>query len=192
MVASLGVAQPQVSKHLRVLREVGLVSVRGSGQQRLYTLNADRLKAIHDWVRTFEPFWDHQLDRIKERAERKANERSAGQAQFRWGGMSMSISNVEQEIQTISITKEIEIAAPIEIAFEAMLEEIGPDGEMPGGKPFPMVIEPWPGGRWYRDLGDNSGHLWGHVQVIKPPTLLEIVRADVHVVPGASTTCNTA
>ena len=69
MVASLGLAQPQVSKHLRVLREVGLVSVRGAGQQRLYKLNAERLKAIHDWVQTFEPFWDHQLDRIKERAE---------------------------------------------------------------------------------------------------------------------------
>jgi DNA-binding transcriptional ArsR family regulator len=76
MVASLGLAQPQVSKHLRVLREVGLVSVRGSGQRRLYRLNAERLKAIHDWVRTFEPFWDHQLDRIRERAERKANEQS--------------------------------------------------------------------------------------------------------------------
>jgi uncharacterized protein YndB with AHSA1/START domain len=86
----------------------------------------------------------------------------------------MSMSIVEQEIETISISREIEIAAPIEIAFEAMLEEIGPRGEMPGGKPFPMVIEPWPGGRWYRDLGDNSGHLWGHVQVIKPPTLLEL------------------
>jgi DNA-binding transcriptional ArsR family regulator len=79
MVASLGLAQPQVSKHLRVLREVGLVSMRGSGQQRLYKLNADRLKVIHDWVRTFEPFWDRQLDRIKERAERKAKDRSAGQ-----------------------------------------------------------------------------------------------------------------
>ena len=86
----------------------------------------------------------------------------------------MSMSSVEQEIQTISITREIEIAAPIEIAFEAMLEEIGPGGEMPGGKPFPMVVEQWPGGRWYRDLGDNAGHLWGHVQVIKPPTLLEL------------------
>ena len=86
----------------------------------------------------------------------------------------MSMSDVEQEIQTISIPREIEIAAPIEIAFEAMLEEIGPGGEMPDGKPFPMVIEPWPGGRWYRDLGDNAGHLWGHVQVIKPPTLLEL------------------
>jgi DNA-binding transcriptional ArsR family regulator len=77
MVFTLGLAQPQVSKHLRVLREVGLVTVRGSGQQRLYQLNAVRLKAIHDWVKTFEPFWDHQLGRIKERAERKANEQSA-------------------------------------------------------------------------------------------------------------------
>src|SRR3954468_15840238 len=74
LVASLGLAQPQVSKHLRVLREVGLVDVRGSGQQRLYRLNAERLRAIYDWVRAFEPFWDHQLDRIKGRAERKANE----------------------------------------------------------------------------------------------------------------------
>jgi DNA-binding transcriptional ArsR family regulator len=73
VVAALGLAQPQVSKHLRVLREVGLVSVRGSGQQRLYQLNASRLKPIHDWVTTFERFWDHQLDRIKDRAERKAN-----------------------------------------------------------------------------------------------------------------------
>jgi Activator of Hsp90 ATPase homolog 1-like protein len=86
----------------------------------------------------------------------------------------MSMSGIEQEIQTISISREIEIAAPIEIAFEAILEEIGPGGEMPDGRSFPMVVEPWPGGRWYRDLGDNAGHLWGHVQVIKPPTLLEL------------------
>jgi uncharacterized protein YndB with AHSA1/START domain len=84
------------------------------------------------------------------------------------------MNSVEQEIQTIHISREIEIAAPIEIAFQAMLEEIGPAGEMPNGKPFPMVIEPWPGGRWYRDLGDKTGHLWGHVQVIKPPMLLEL------------------
>jgi DNA-binding transcriptional ArsR family regulator len=77
VVASLGLGQPQVSKHLRVLRAVGLVSVRGSGHPRLYKLNADRLKDIHDWVRTFEPFWDHQPGRIQERAERKAKERSA-------------------------------------------------------------------------------------------------------------------
>ena len=87
----------------------------------------------------------------------------------------MATNPGEQEVvQTLSIRKEIEIAAPIEIAFEALLEELGPEGQMPDGKPFPMKIEPWPGGRWYRDLGDNTGHLWGHVQVIKPPTLLEI------------------
>jgi DNA-binding transcriptional ArsR family regulator len=79
VVASLGLAQPLVSKHLRVLREVGLVSVRGLGHQRLYRLNAARLKPIHDWVRTFEPFWDHQLDRIQQRAEHNANDRSARQ-----------------------------------------------------------------------------------------------------------------
>ncbi len=64
VVAALGLAQPQVSKHLRVLREVGLVTVRGSGRRRLYRLNADRLRPIHDWVRTFERFWNESLDRL--------------------------------------------------------------------------------------------------------------------------------
>ncbi|WP_435008700.1 SRPBCC family protein [Tundrisphaera lichenicola] len=86
----------------------------------------------------------------------------------------MPLSDVEQEIQTLCVSREVEIAAPIEVVFRAMLEEVGPGGELPDGKPFPMVLEPWPGGRWYRDLGDNAGHLWGHVQVIKPPTLLEL------------------
>ncbi len=80
----------------------------------------------------------------------------------------------EQGVHTVYILKESEIDAPLEITFAAVLEEIGPGGEMPDGKAFPMVIEPWPGGRWYRDLGNNAGHLWGHVQVIKPPTLLEL------------------
>jgi hypothetical protein len=79
-----------------------------------------------------------------------------------------------QTVDSFEIGKEIEISAPIEIAFEAVLDQLGPQGEMPGGKAFPMKIEAWPGGRWYRDLGNNAGHLWGHVQVIKPPTLLEI------------------
>ncbi len=74
VVATLGLAQPQVSKHLRVLKQVGLVSVRGAGRHRFYRLNAERLRPIHDWVRTFERFWDHQLERIKERAEEKATE----------------------------------------------------------------------------------------------------------------------
>jgi hypothetical protein len=68
----------------------------------------------------------------------------------------------------------VEIAAPIDVAFAALLEELGPASAMPGGEPLPMILEPWPGGRWYRDLGNNSGHHWGHVQVFKPPTLVEI------------------
>ena len=79
-----------------------------------------------------------------------------------------------QTVNSFEIAKQAEIKAPIEIAFQAVLDVLDPDGEMPDGKPFPMKIEAWPGGRWYRDLGNNSGHLWGHVQVIKPPTLLEI------------------
>lgn len=80
----------------------------------------------------------------------------------------------DEAVSTVNLTREIQIAAPIEATFEAVLEEIGPGSEMPDGKPFPMKIEPWPGGRWYRDLGNNAGHLWGHVQVIKPPGLLEL------------------
>jgi len=64
VVAALRLAQPQVSKHLRVLRAVGLVCVRGAGQKRLYRLNANRLKPIHDWVKSFERFWDESLDRL--------------------------------------------------------------------------------------------------------------------------------
>ena len=81
----------------------------------------------------------------------------------------------EQEVSTLSLVKEVDIKASAEIVFGAVLEELGPGSEMPDGTAFPMKIEAWPGGRWYRDLGNNSGHLWGHVQVIKPPTLLELI-----------------
>jgi uncharacterized protein YndB with AHSA1/START domain len=87
----------------------------------------------------------------------------------------MATDVMEQElVQTFFVRKEIDIAAPIAIAFEAVLDQLGPESQMPDGKPFPMKLEPWPGGRWFRDLGNSAGHLWGHVQVIKPPTLLEI------------------
>src|SRR6185437_11609308 len=75
---------------------------------------------------------------------------------------------------TMVIIKEIHVRASLETTFAALLEQIGPEGDTPEGKPLPMKIEPWPGGRWFRDLGDNNGHLWGHVQAIKRPTLLEI------------------
>jgi uncharacterized protein YndB with AHSA1/START domain len=78
------------------------------------------------------------------------------------------------EIRTLSIRKEVDIDAPIDITFASVLDELGPGSELPDGTPFGFKFEAWPGGRWYRDLGNNSGHFWGHVQVIKPPTLLEI------------------
>jgi DNA-binding transcriptional ArsR family regulator len=81
MVETLGLRQPTVSKHLGVLRKVGIVSVTKRGQLRLYRLNAKELKPVHDWVKTYERFWAHQLDRIKERAERKMTERLARENQ---------------------------------------------------------------------------------------------------------------
>ncbi|HEX8912714.1 MAG TPA: SRPBCC domain-containing protein [Humisphaera sp.] len=78
-------------------------------------------------------------------------------------------------IQTLDVRKETSIDAPPDLVWESLLEELGPAGEMPDGTPFPKTLEAWPGGRWFRDLGNNTGHLWGHVQVIKPPAVLEIV-----------------
>ena len=75
---------------------------------------------------------------------------------------------------TLNISEEIHVEASVEATFAALLEQLGPGSEGPDGTPMPMKIEPWPGGRWYRDLGDDNGHFWGHVQAIKRPTLLEI------------------
>ena len=76
IVVSLGWPQPMVSKHLGVLKDVGLVAVREDGRQRFYRINGEQLKPIHDWAKTFERFWSRQLDRIKQRAERIAKERA--------------------------------------------------------------------------------------------------------------------
>jgi Activator of Hsp90 ATPase homolog 1-like protein len=92
----------------------------------------------------------------------------------------------QDTIQSVNICQQIEIDAPLEIAFEAVLTELGPGSELPDGTPFPMKIEAWPGGRWYRDLGDNVGHFWGHVQVIKPPKLLELSGPMMMSYPGVN------
>lgn len=76
VVMRLRMPQPAVSKHLAVLRKVGIVSVSTDGRRRLYRLDAKELRPVHDWVTTYEHFWTHQLGRIKERAERKMPERS--------------------------------------------------------------------------------------------------------------------
>ncbi len=77
LVGALRLPQPAVSKHLGVLRSVRIVSVSRRGRRRMYRLNARELKPVHDWVKTYERFWSHQLGRIKERAEQKAREGSS-------------------------------------------------------------------------------------------------------------------
>ena len=74
---------------------------------------------------------------------------------------------------TLNLTLETHVQASLDATFAALLEQLGPGNETLEGKSLQLKIEPWPGGRWYRDLGDDNGHLWAHVQAIKRPTLLE-------------------
>ena len=76
--------------------------------------------------------------------------------------------------ETFTIKEEIQVRASLEKTFASLLAEIGPRNQTPDGRPLAMVIEARPGGRWFRDLGGDDGHLWGFVQSIKRPTLLEI------------------
>jgi len=85
----------------------------------------------------------------------------------------MSLTATPREDLTLNITQEIHVKASLEVTFNALLEQIGPANMAGEDNPMPMKIQPWPGGRWYRDLGNNNGHLWAHVQAIKRPTLLE-------------------
>ncbi len=79
--------------------------------------------------------------------------------------MTSTIAQTNRTIEdlTLSITQEIHVRASIEVTFAALLEQLGPHNDTPEGRPLPMKLEPWPGGRWYRDLGGENGHLWGHV-----------------------------
>ncbi len=86
----------------------------------------------------------------------------------------MSTTNIFPPESMINIEKTIEIKAPTDIVFDAILSGAGMD-HAPGGEKLNVKLEAFPGGRWWRDLGNNAGHFWGHVQVIKPPKLLEIV-----------------
>jgi len=76
---------------------------------------------------------------------------------------------------TLTINQEIQVQAPLDVTFAALLEQLGPGNETPDGKSLNMRIEAWPGGRWYRDLGDGNGHFWANVKAIVRPTLLEFV-----------------
>lgn len=86
----------------------------------------------------------------------------------------MSTTAPATDTPTFVITEDILVKASIETTFNSLLVQMGRQNETPDGKPLPMVLEPTPGGRWYRDLGGDNGHLWGFVQSIKRPALLEI------------------
>jgi len=86
----------------------------------------------------------------------------------------MSAAITEQTVNMLEIVKEEEIAAPIDVVFETILEEMGPRNEREPGEAMPRKLEAWPGGRWFRDLGNGAGHWWGTVQAIRPPSLIEI------------------
>jgi hypothetical protein len=78
------------------------------------------------------------------------------------------------ENMMLRVTQEIRVKASLEKTFAALLEQVGPSNERPDGTPMPLKLEAWPGGRWFRDLGDGNGHYWATVQSIKRPTLLEL------------------
>jgi uncharacterized protein YndB with AHSA1/START domain len=86
--------------------------------------------------------------------------------------MASQIKSVDDLM--LNIIQEVHVKASLEKTFESLLEQLGPYNETPEGRSLQMKLEAWPGGRWYRDLGDANGHFWGNVQAIKRPTLLEI------------------
>lgn len=88
--------------------------------------------------------------------------------------MSAATQALPTENLILTINQEIEVKASLEDTFAALLEQLGTGLATPEGQTMEMKLEEWPGGRWYRDLGDGNGHLWGHVQSIKRPTLLEM------------------
>ncbi len=168
IAAPFAMSLAAVSKHIRVLEQAGLLERSKQGREHHLRLVAGPLRDAADWVEGFREFWTDHLDRIKELAERKARDRAQQKIRNEKGDRFMTTAEVQEAIQTLHVKKDVLIAAPIDVVFETLLES----PTMPGA--MSLKLEPWPGGRWYRDLGDNAGHLWGHVQVIKPPKLLEL------------------
>src|SRR5919109_105931 len=101
--------------------------------------------------------------------------RGEGQGRtLRVQGVIMAVITPSLDSLTLNLNDQVHVRASLEATFDSILAQMGRLNETRDGAPFPMVLEAWPGGRWYRDLGGNNGHLWGHVQAIKRPTLLEI------------------
>jgi hypothetical protein len=84
------------------------------------------------------------------------------------------VAAANESLSSLNISRSLQIEASVAIVYESILEQLGPESVTPDGQKMEMKLEAWPGGRWYRDLGDQAGHWWGTVQVIKPPRLIEI------------------
>src|ERR1035438_8617398 len=123
IVASLGFEQPSVSKHLRVLHEVGLVSARRDGRRMLYRTNAEGIRPLHDWASTFERFWNNQLLRLEERGDNSPT------------GEDMNLAEQAIDNLTLNVQQEIHVRAPLKATFDALLEQLGPYNEAGEGRP---------------------------------------------------------
>ena len=144
--------QPSASKHLQVLLNVGLVTVRREDRRTLYRTNAETLRTIHDW-------W------VVRRTRRNC---ASGTRR----------KNIERSTPPHKIRRSPSLkTSPCGPRWSRPLRrsaQMGRLNQAPDGTPLPMILEAHPGGRWFRDLGGDNGHLWGLVQSIKRPTLLEI------------------
>ena len=116
IVAALGLEQPSVSKHLRVLRDVGLVRMRCQGRQKLYRTNAEAIRPLHEWAGTFERYWQHQLNRVKERAEAMVRQGSPDLNSTDPKLKEKMMISTEQTLEdlTLTINQEIHVQAPLD------------------------------------------------------------------------------
>ena len=139
---ALELNQPSVSKHLQVLRDVGLVT-RQARREENHVSNQRRHAAHHPRM---------------ERDVREVLARTVAAHQGARGGTEMTTTSTGIDQPTFTITEEILVRASIETTFASLLAQLGRLNETPDGKPLPMILEARPGGRWYRDLGGDNGH----------------------------------
>ena len=209
IVIAIGLDQPSVSKHLGVLRKVGLVHVRRNGRHRLYRTNAEAIRPVHEWTRNIRALLAPPTDPGK-RARRSGDEAQPATrvtAQYSiarfaivsrptkpssQGETMTTLTATEIENLTLRIEQEIRVKASLEITFAALLEQLGPLSEKPDGTPMHMVIEalarrtlvPRPG-QWRRPLlGHCSGHQKAHAAGVQRAPFYVLSRNEQRAVPS--------
>ena len=179
IVAAIGLDQPSVSKHLGVLRSVNLVRVRRNGRHRLYRTNAAAIRPLHEFAETFERYWQHQLTRVKERAEAQMNPQApiaASRAPIQIDKFpkensmtTMTVPDIES--LTLKIEQEIRVRARLTSPSPRFSKNSALPASRPDGTPMNMKIEPVarrplvprPGRQQRPLLGHRAGHQAPHV-----------------------------